>query len=193
MPGRSCCDGKTGIARTHALLLLRAATVQGGTARRLHPPRAPARPAPRRHPRGRLRAPLRIAAVRLVDVAEHLADRAPRDRHPRVVRARDGGTLEPRVDARRDLRVALGVARAAQLVVADPAQLGDERALGRVAAEQRGDPHRVRRELLELRVELPFAPVAPEIPPLVRAPRPHRLWFTASTLFPSGSRTKAPT
>jgi hypothetical protein len=62
-----------------------------------------------------------------------------------------------------------------QLVLADPAELGDERTLGRVAAEQRGDADAVRRKLLELRMELPLAAVAPEVPPLVRAARPHRL------------------
>src|SRR5205823_3613675 len=98
-----------------------------------------------------------------------------------------------RMDARGDRVVALEVAWRLQLVLADPAELGDERALRRVAAEQARDADGVRRELLELRIELPLAAVAPEVPPLVRAPRPHRLWFTASTLLPSGSRTKAPT
>src|SRR5690349_794252 len=107
--------------------------------------------------------------------------------------SRARGVLQPRVDAGGKLLVALGVGPETQLVLANPAELCDDRALRRVAAEQRGDADRVRRELLELRVQLPLAAVAPEVAPLVRAPRPHWLWFTASTLFPSGSRTKAPT
>src|SRR5438552_14791597 len=97
------------------------------------------------------------------------------------------------MDARGDSCVALGVARRLQLGLADPAELGYECTLRRVAAEQGGDADGMRRELLELRIELPLAAIAPEVPPLVRAPQPHQLWFTASTLFPSGSRTKAPT
>jgi len=78
-------------------------------------------------------------------------------------------------------------------VLADTAELPDDGALGSAAAEQRRDPNRVRRELVELRVQLSLAAVAPEVPPLVRAPRRRRLWLTASMLLPSGSNTKAPT
>jgi hypothetical protein len=60
-------------------------------------------------------------------------------------------------------------------VLPDPAELGDKRAERRVAAEQRRDPHRMRRELLELRVQIPLAAVAPEVAPLVRVARPHRI------------------
>jgi hypothetical protein len=74
----------------------------------------------------------------------------------------------------------LRVARGIQLVLADPTELGDERALGRVAAEQRGDADGVRRELPELRMELPLAAVTPEIPPLVRAPGSHQRSSIAS-------------
>jgi hypothetical protein len=76
---------------------------------------------------------------------------------------------------RGDLRVALRVAHALQLVLADPAELGDERALRRIAPQQRGDADRIRRELIELGVELSLAAVAPEVAPIVRAARPHRL------------------
>src|SRR6266487_3180392 len=72
------------------------------------------------------------------------------------------------MDARGDRCVAPGVARRLQLVLADPAELGDERALRRVADEQGGYADGMRRELLELRIELPLAAVAPEVPPLVR-------------------------
>jgi hypothetical protein len=67
-----------------------------------------------------------------------------------------------------------------QLVLADPAELGDERALGRVAAEQGGDADGVRSELLEQRTELLLAAVAPEVPPLVGAPRSHQRISIAS-------------
>src|SRR5579859_7318768 len=57
------------------------------------------------------------------------------------------------------------------VVRADPAELGDERAQRGAAAEQRRDPDRVRRELVELRVQLALAAVPPEVAPLVGAPR----------------------
>src|SRR4051812_29046542 len=97
------------------------------------------------------------------------------------------------MDAGGELRVALGVAREVQLVLADPAELGHEGALRRIAAEQGRDPYRVGRDPLELRRDLTPAAVPQKAPPLVGAARPHRLWLTASTLFPSGSSTNAPT
>src|SRR5205085_494658 len=92
---------------------------------------------------------------------------------PRSASAGERGGFEPGVDSRGDLGVALRVRRLPQLVLADAAELGDERALRRVAPEQRRDPDRVRRELIELRVELALAAVPPEVPPLVGAARPH--------------------
>src|ERR1051326_985873 len=106
---------------------------------------------------------------------------------------REAPPLEPVVDALGEVLVAPRICRRAQLVLTDAAELRHECAQWSVAPEQRRDPHRVRRELRELRIELPLAAVAPEIPPLVGAAGPHRLWLTASTLLPSGSRTKAPT
>ena len=64
---------------------------------------------------------------------------------------------------------------------------------GGATAEQCRDADAVRLELVQLGRELALSAVAPEVPPLVRAARPQRLWFTASMLLPSGSRTKAPT
>src|SRR5207248_529541 len=82
------------------------------------------------------------------------------------------------------------------------AQLGDQLLTGPEVKVVRVGEHDLSAErtqlvrvhgLDDLRVRLPLAVVAPEVPPLVRAPRPHRLWLTASMLLPSGSSTKAPT
>jgi hypothetical protein len=71
------------------------------------------------------------------------------------------------------------VDRRGQLVVrpaaADPAELGGDGALRRIAAEQRRDARRVRGEVAEQQLELLEAAVAPEVAPLVCAPRHHRI------------------
>ena len=71
------------------------------------------------------------------------------------------------MDAGRDLLVPRGVGGSAELVLADAAKLGDDRAERRGATEQRRDADGVRRKLVELRVQLALAAVAPELPPLV--------------------------
>jgi hypothetical protein len=79
------------------------------------------------------------------------------------------------VDARRDFLVAGGILGGSELVLADPAELGDDGAQRRVAPEQRRYPDGVRGELVEACVQLPLAAVAPEVAPFVRAPRPHKI------------------
>ena len=90
---------------------------------------------------------------------------------------------EPGGDAGRDFLVARRVGRRVEVVLADPAELGDDGAQRRGAAEERRDADGVRRELVELRVQLALAAVAPEVPPLVCAARPQG----ASQPAPSGT------
>ena len=65
--------------------------------------------------------------------------------------------------------------RAAQLVLANSRELGDERLAWRAAPEQRRDAREVRLVLVEDRRELPLAAVAPEVPPFVGVACRHRI------------------
>ncbi len=95
------------------------------------------------------------------------------------------------MDPRRDLRVASGVGGHAEVMLANPSELGDNSAERRGTTEERRDPDGVRRELVQLRVQLALAAVAPEVPPLVCAPRPQQNGYAINMLERRTTKSRA--
>ena len=96
------------------------------------------------------------------------------------------------MDARCDLFVALRVRPSLQFVLADASEPRRERVPRSGAPEESRDPDGVRRKLVELRVQLTLAALAPEVPPLVCAARSQRANRYSLQPAPIGRSVKAP-